>query len=146
LERERQRLGLPDRQHFGDDSFTRIGPSEADRMLHGFFRLHGKELHRFDQRCNTVTFQGRALQNYEGLTVAVGFQKGVVAEPPPPTFFELHAVALVGGGITLLLLLYYFVTWKRFGRDPDIPTVIPLFEPPDGLSPASVGMVMEGAF
>ncbi|HQV51289.1 MAG: DUF2207 domain-containing protein [Flavobacteriales bacterium] len=95
---------------------------------------------------HTVTFQGRALQNYEGLTVAVGFQKGVVAEPPPPTFFELHAVALVGGGITLLLLLYYFVTWKRFGRDPDIPTVIPLFEPPDGLSPASVGMVMEGGF
>ncbi|MBK9762296.1 MAG: DUF2207 domain-containing protein [Flavobacteriales bacterium] len=95
---------------------------------------------------STVTFQGRTLRNYEGLTVAVGFQKGVVAEPPPPTFFEQHAVALVGGGITLLLLLYYFVTWKRFGRDPDMPTVIPLFEPPDGMSPASVGMVMEGGF
>ena len=95
---------------------------------------------------HTVTFQGRALQNYEGMTVAVGFQKGVVAEPPPPTFFEQHAVALVGGGITLLLLLYYFVTWKRFGRDPDMPTVIPLFEPPDGMSPASVGIVMAGGF
>ncbi len=95
---------------------------------------------------HTVSFRGRALDYYEGLTVAVGFQKGVVAEPPPPTFWERFAVPLVGGCITLLLLLYYFLTWFRFGRDPDMPTVIPLFEPPDALSPASVGMVMEGGF
>ncbi len=93
----------------------------------------------------TVYFQGRPMGYYEGLTVAVGFQKGVVAEPPPPTFFEQYAVPLVGGVITLLLLLYYFITWARHGRDPDMPTVIPLFEPPDNLSPASVAMVMEGS-
>ncbi len=95
---------------------------------------------------HTVSFRGRAMDYYEGLTVAVGFPKGVVAEPPPPTFWERFAVPLVGGIITLLLLLYYFLTWFRFGRDPDMPTVIPLFEPPDALSPASVGMVMEGGF
>ncbi len=94
----------------------------------------------------TVLFQGRAMGYYEGLTVAVGFQKGVVAEPPPPTFWERYAVPLVGGIITLLLLLYYFITWARHGRDPDRPTVIPLFEPPDDLSPASVAMVMKGGF
>lgn len=94
----------------------------------------------------TVRFQGRAMGYYEGLTVAVGFQKGVVAEPPPPTFLERYAVALLGGSITCLLLLYYFVTWFRFGRDPDKPTVIPLFAPPDDLSPTSVGMVMKGGF
>ncbi len=93
----------------------------------------------------TVHFQGRPMGYYEGLTVAVGFQKGVVAEPPPPTFFEQYAVPLVGGIITLLLLLYYFITWARHGRDPDMPTVIPLFDPPDHLSPASVAMVMEGS-
>lgn len=92
----------------------------------------------------TVAFRGRALGSYEGLTVAVGFQKGVVTEPPPPTFFERYAVPLVGGLVSLLLLLYYFITWFRFGRDPEMPTVIPLFEPPDGLSPASVGAVMQG--
>ena len=90
----------------------------------------------------TVFFRGRTMGLYEGLTVAVGFQKGVVAEPPPPTFWEKHAVPLVGGFITLLLLLYYVITWFRHGRDPDKPTVIPLFEAPDGLSPASVGAVM----
>ncbi|MCC7501446.1 MAG: DUF2207 domain-containing protein, partial [Flavobacteriales bacterium] len=93
----------------------------------------------------TVSFQGRAMGYYEGLTVAVGFQKGVVAEPPPPTFWERYAVPLVGSIITLLLLLYYFSTWARHGRDPDRPTVIPLFEPPDNLSPASVAMVMRGS-
>ena len=95
---------------------------------------------------HTVRFQGRAMDYYEGLTVAVGFQKGVVAEPPPPAFFEQFAVPLVGGLITLLLLLYYFITWARHGRDPDMPTVIPLFEPPDSLSPASVAMVMKGSY
>ncbi len=94
----------------------------------------------------TVRFQGRPLFPKEGLTVAVGFQKGVVAEPPPPTLFEEYAVLILGGIITLLLLLYYFVTWVRFGRDPDMPTIIPLFEPPDNMSPASLGMVMEGSF
>jgi len=95
---------------------------------------------------NTVNFQGRALYPNEGLTVAVGFQKGVVTEPPPPTFFEQHAVPIIGGIISLLLLLYYAVTWIRFGRDPEMPTVIPLFDPPDAMSPASVGMVMDGSF
>ncbi len=95
---------------------------------------------------HTVHFTGRAMGYYEGLTVAVGFQKGVVAEPPPPTFFEKYAVPLLGGIISLLLLLYYFVTWFRYGRDPDSPVVIPLFEPPDGLSPASVAMVMKGNY
>ncbi|MBK6776658.1 MAG: DUF2207 domain-containing protein [Flavobacteriales bacterium] len=99
----------------------------------------------FPVDANTVRFQGRPMGYYEGLTVAVGFQKGVVAEPPPPTFFEQYAVPLVGGIITLLLLLYYFITWARHGRDPDMPTVIPLFDPPDHLSPASVAMVMEGS-
>ncbi|MBL8000734.1 MAG: DUF2207 domain-containing protein [Flavobacteriales bacterium] len=94
----------------------------------------------------TVRFTGRALGYYEGLTVAVGFPKGVVPEPPPPGFLELYAVPLVGALVTLLLLLYYFFTWVRFGRDPDAPTVIPLFEPPDGLSPASVAMVMKGSY
>src|SRR5690606_23791333 len=45
----------------------------------------------------TVNFQGRSLFPHEGLTVAVGFQKGVVAPPPPPTFFEQYAVPLVAG-------------------------------------------------
>lgn len=95
---------------------------------------------------HTVWFSGRVLGYHEGLTVAVGFQKGVVAEPPPPTFWEKHAVPLVGGIITLLLLLYYVITWYRHGRDPEMPTVIPLFAPPDGLSPASVAMVMKGRY
>lgn len=95
---------------------------------------------------HTVQFKGRAMGSYEGLTVAVGFRKGVVAEPPPPTFFEKNAVPLFGGLITALLLLYYFITWFRFGRDPDMPTVIPLFEAPGGLSPASVAMVMKGGY
>ena len=68
----------------------------------------------------------------------------MVAKTPPPTFWKKCAVPLVGGIITALLLLYYFLTWFRHGRDLDMPTVIPLFEPPYAFSTASVAMVMEG--
>jgi uncharacterized membrane protein YgcG len=46
----------------------------------------------------------------------------------------------------LFLLGYYLFTWLRFGIDPPKPTVIPLFDPPANLSPASVGMLAKGYF
>ena len=35
------------------------------------------------------------------------------------------------------LLAYYAFAWLRVGRDPPMGTIIPLFGPPDGMSPAA---------
>jgi len=85
------------------------------------------------------------LEPYEGLTVAVAFPKGVVAEPTSGSRF-LDWLAdngpPVAGGLALLGLFgFYYFAWLRVGRDPRPGTVVPLFSPPDELSPAAVRYV-----
>lgn len=105
-----------------------------------------------DQNCqNTalgklVTFEAGPLNPYENLSVAIGFTKGIIAPPPPPGFLQQYGYQLLTGILGLLLLGYYLFTWLKFGIDPPKPTVIPLFDPPSNLSPASVGMVSKGFY
>jgi uncharacterized membrane protein len=95
---------------------------------------------------NTVSFTTASFSPRENLSIAIGFSKGVVATPPPPTEFQQYGFQLVTALFGLILLGYYLFTWLNFGIDPAKPTVIPLFDPPAGLSPASVGMVSKGYY
>jgi uncharacterized membrane protein YgcG len=78
---------------------------------------------------------------HEGLTVAVAWPKGLVSKPTAWQWVRwllsedtsLDA-AMVG---LLLVLAYYLFVWFRVGRDPARGTIIPLFVPPQGLSPAA---------
>jgi uncharacterized membrane protein YgcG len=90
------------------------------------------------------------LDAQQGLTVAVGFSKGAVL---PPTPAELRAdfirdnagiVAAIAG--VLILLIYFGVVWWEHGRDPRRGTIIPLFAPPSGFSPAAVRYVYRMAY
>lgn len=94
----------------------------------------------------TVTYKAGPFSPGENLSIAVGFTKGVVAPPPPPTEFQQVGFQVITGLIGLILLAYYLFTWLNYGIDPPKPTVIPLFDPPAGLSPASVGMVSKGYY
>ncbi|HET9638600.1 MAG TPA: DUF2207 domain-containing protein [Allosphingosinicella sp.] len=83
----------------------------------------------------------------EGLTVAVAWEKGVVAPPPPPSAARLwlqdNAPAAAGALGLLGLLFYYFHAWRRAGRDPKPGTIVPIFTPPDGLSAAAMRYIRE---
>ena len=85
------------------------------------------------------------LAPYEGLTVAVAFPKGVVAEQSSQSRFldwlADHGPPAVGGLVLLGLVGFYYFAWRRVGRDPPAGTVVPLFSPPDELSPAAVRYV-----
>lgn len=90
------------------------------------------------------------LNPYEGLTVAVGWQKGVV---PPPTKKELDAEAfndnrgVYYGAIGLLIMFAYLLFgWFRVGRDPKKGAIIPRFTAPDGFSPAACRYVLNMEF
>ena len=82
---------------------------------------------------------------YEGLTVAVAFPKGVVAEQSSQSRFldwlADHGPPAVGGFVLAALVAFYYYAWRRVGRDPPAGTVVPLFSPPDDLSPAAVRYV-----
>ena len=45
-----------------------------------------------------------------------------------------------------MLLIYFGATWFEFGRDPRRGTIVPLFAPPDGLSPAAVRYIHRMAY
>ncbi|MDX1379983.1 MAG: DUF2207 domain-containing protein [Xanthomonadales bacterium] len=83
----------------------------------------------------------RPLSPREGLTIAVGWPKGLVPEPTSTQraarFLgdNLGTLALLLG--LLLPLAWYAWAWNRHGRDPRPGIIIPRFEPPAGLSPAA---------
>jgi uncharacterized membrane protein YgcG len=94
----------------------------------------------------TIAFQTtRVLDPKEGLTVAVSWPKGVVHEPSGQErvgfFFRDNLAAAIGLIWLAVLLGFYLWAWFRVGRDPAKGTIIPLFAPPAGFSPAGVRFV-----
>ena len=94
-----------------------------------------------------VDAEGRArfmttepLMPNQGLTVVVGWPKGVVAEPTREQrlarWSQDNAEWRTGLAGLVLLLAYYLVVWHRYGRDPAGRTVIPRFAPPKDVSAA----------
>lgn len=81
----------------------------------------------------------------EGLTVAVAWPKGFVREPTPVertmALLGDNRGALYGSFGLALILVYYLAVWVQVGKDPKRGTIIPLFEPPKGFSPAAVRFV-----
>jgi uncharacterized protein (TIGR04222 family) len=91
----------------------------------------------------------RALQPKEGLTIALGWPKGLVHEPGPLErglmFLRDNGAAIVLGLGFFSALAWYLWAWYRHGRDPAAGVIIPRFEPPKGLSPAACRYVRDMA-
>ena len=93
---------------------------------------------------NSIRFGAENVSARENLTIAIGFEKGIVRQPPPPpppTFFQKFGALILSGLISFSLLFYYGFTWLKFGIDPVKPTVFPQFDVPEKMTPASVGMI-----
>ncbi len=84
----------------------------------------------------------RRLAPFEGLTIAVGWPKGLVTASDgwQRVGYQLRDAwpAFIGVGGLLLLLLYYQRAWAAVGRDPPKAVPVPTYEAPAGLSPASL--------
>lgn len=89
----------------------------------------------------------RRLAANEGLTIVVLWPKGFVQEPSPADktfhFLKDNLTALVAFVGLVVLLLYYVLVWFRAGRDPARGTIMPIYTPPDNLSPASMRFIAE---
>ncbi len=97
---------------------------------------------------------GRPLSPGEQLTVVFGLPKGVVSEPRPilrdrprevEEFFDRSPLTLgAAAAVALAGLWLVFWWWWRAGRDrPERTTVVPEYEPPDGLRPAELGVLVD---
>lgn len=88
------------------------------------------------------TFRVENLASHEGLTIAVRWPKGLIAEPTRAQklrwFLNDNRNAAVGIVGLIVLWLYYIFVWTRVGRDPKPGPIVPLYEPPDNMSPAAM--------
>lgn len=86
-----------------------------------------------------------ALVPGQGLTIAVGFPKGIV-EVLKESFFHKHKTVIIALGIILfpiLLFVFLFLRWRKYGRDPKSSHVIvPQYDVPENLTPMEVGIIM----
>ena len=82
-----------------------------------------------------------------GLTIVVGWPKGLVVEP---TKMQRVAwllsdnrnllIAVIG---LLLLLAYYIPVWRGHGKDPDEGVIVTRYDPPKDFSPASLRYIRQ---
>ncbi|SHN71536.1 DUF2207 domain-containing protein [Desulfovibrio litoralis] len=107
---------------------------------------------------NTITFTSpRLLHPTEGLTVAVGFESGIIQgtikesaylsfvnkilEPFYP-YLTLNSFNLLVSG--LISLIFYLIVWIKYGKDESLGAIMPEFTPPKGVSPAVAAVIWEG--
>ncbi len=105
-----------------------------------------------DSTRNTVTFTTTLpLSEGEGMTVAAGWPPGSVSSRPTEA---QHAAALAARrraeqnrmwplGLPLLAFFFAFRAWRRRGRDPKEQSIVVGYEPPDGMSPAEMGTLVD---
>jgi uncharacterized membrane protein len=93
-----------------------------------------------------VNFQSlRPLNFREGLTVAVGWNPGLVRRP---TLLELFLSFLRSNLIFVIPLIAFagmFWLWYNRGRDPRLRPVYPRYEPPEDMSPAEMGALTDNS-
>ena len=119
--------------------------ARSDLMLAGWTGPQGSTAKAFTQRVldgRRVEFETTApLAPREGLTIAVGWPKGMV-EPPGAAdearaWLEANATLAALLGTIAVVFVYYLIGWVRAGRDPPGGVIIPEYQPPKGLSPGA---------
>ncbi len=112
---------------------------------------HGKAFTSSIGTSHTVSFGcTQPLPPGEGLTIVVSWPKRYIQEPSGKTrfryFLEDNRSTLAGAAGLLLVLLYYVTVWFRVGRDPAKSSIMPIYEPPAGVSPAAMRYLVRMGF
>jgi uncharacterized protein (TIGR04222 family) len=84
----------------------------------------------------------RELRPHEGLTIVVTWPKGFVEAPGDLErlgwLFSDNLNLFIAVSGFAVMLVYLVPVWRRFGKDPEEGLIVTRYEPPEGLSPASL--------
>ncbi|MFA6251379.1 MAG: DUF2207 domain-containing protein [Candidatus Paceibacterota bacterium] len=82
----------------------------------------------------------------EGLTIAVGFPKGVVSVYQPKIESQITKIIKIFWPVVIpiVIFVFMFLRWLKNGRDPKgTGVIIPQYDVPDNLTPLEVGYIMK---
>ncbi len=126
---------------------TLPGPVQpADLKLTGYtgYQASHDENLTFEQISDTnVRFETtQPLSRGQGLSIVVGFPKGILREPSQADrirwWMQDNPTVVAGLMGLALIVIYYAVAWMAVGRDPQPGPIVVSYEPPPGLSPAAM--------
>ena len=85
----------------------------------------------------------RGLKFREGMTVVIGWDPGVVTRPGlvKKASFFMRANWLLF--LPIFSFFGMFWIWRTWGKDPERRSIAPAYEPPDGMTPAEVGTLVD---
>jgi uncharacterized membrane protein YgcG len=85
------------------------------------------------------------LSPYQGLTIVLNWPKGIIKEPSTQQrlqdFIQDNKHNLYATGGLLLVFIYYLLVWMKVGKDPEKGLIVPLYQAPEGFSPASIRFI-----
>ncbi|MFL5538634.1 MAG: DUF2207 domain-containing protein, partial [Longimicrobiaceae bacterium] len=111
----------------------------------GYDRSTGSDA-TVEVRGQTVTAEvTRTLAPGEGLTLAVAWPAGVLARPSEADLRRKRLFSFWPLLFPPLVLVLMFRHWWRHGRDPREQAIVVRYEPPEGMSPAEVGTLVDNA-
>jgi len=97
-----------------------------------------------------ANFATKNLPRSFGMTVVLGFEKGIISIPVPepitefPAWLVVLAVFFLFGGIPLLVLIIMILIWFFRGRDKKLhDPIIAQYDSPDNLPPGIVGTILD---
>ncbi len=116
------------------------------RAYTGAYGVSGSDAEVITDKPGEIAFRTtRALGAREGLTVAAAFPRGVVGEASAAErgkyWLADYGPPLVGLGALLGLCVFFYIAWARAGRNPRPGTIVPIWTPPDELSPPAMRYV-----
>lgn len=92
----------------------------------------------------TLVFNAEDIAPFENFTIAVGWPKGIIKRP---LFYREQAINWFFAGAAVLApvisFIFLFKRWQEKGREPKVDkAIMALYEPPEGLKPAVVEVLM----
>ncbi|MBN1154727.1 DUF2207 domain-containing protein [candidate division KSB1 bacterium] len=109
----------------------------------GYTNSRGKDFLASVNHQGEVSFETISpLMAEQGLTIVINWPKGLIAEPTfnqkVNYFYQDNLPLLIGIVGCLVILLYYVFDWLKVGKDPEKGSIYPIYQPPEGLSPAAI--------
>ena len=114
----------------------------------GLLGSNAQQYSRFRDEAGRLHFSADGqLPPSHGLTIVVGWPKGLVEEPTALQrliwlLYDNRNLLIAVLGL-VLLLAYYIPVWKKHGKDPDGGVIVTRYSPPTGFSPASLRYIRQ---